>query len=59
MHPADDAPAPAAPAGDYSLRRYLGEGVEVLTNADSRLLGSLRARLLRPGALTAAYYFSV
>lgn len=59
--PADPAPetAPAAPGpfvADYSLRRYLAEGVEVLTNADSRLLSSFRALLFRPGELSRAYF---
>lgn len=56
--PPGTAPAtpPEAPAVDYSLRRYLAEGVEVLTNADSRLVGSFRALLFRPGELTRAYF---
>lgn len=46
----------AQPGADYSLRRYLAEAVEVVTNADSRLLRTFRALLARPGALTAAYF---
>ncbi len=53
----DAAPAvPPPPPPDYSLRRYLAEGVEVLTSADSRLVSSFRALLLRPGELTRAYF---
>lgn len=43
-------------AVDYSLRRYLLEAFEVVTNADSRFVRSFRALLLRPGELTAAYF---
>lgn len=50
------APAAEAPAPDYSLRRYVVEGVEVFTNADSRLARSFRALLGRPGELTRAYF---
>ncbi len=46
----------SAPIIDYSLRRYLLEGVEVLTNADSRLVRSFRALVTRPGELTRAYF---
>jgi hypothetical protein len=54
---AEIAPAaPAPPAVDYSLRRYLAEAVEVLTNADSRVVASFRALLFRPGELTRAYF---
>jgi multisubunit Na+/H+ antiporter MnhG subunit len=51
--PPGTAPQPQA---DYSLRRYLAEAFEVVTNADSRLLRTFRALLARPGALTAAYF---
>jgi hypothetical protein len=47
---------PAPPEADYSLRRYLAEAFEVVTNADSRLLRTYRALLVRPGLLTAAYF---
>jgi hypothetical protein len=45
-----------APAADYSLRRYLVEAFEVVTNADSRLLRTFRALVAQPGTLTAAYF---
>lgn len=41
--------------GDLTLRHFLAESAEALTNLDGRLLGSLRALLTRPGELTAAY----
>ena len=41
---------------DYSLRRYLLEGVEAFTNVDSRLARSFRALVARPGELTRAYF---
>lgn len=44
------------PAVDYSLRRYVMEGVEAFTNVDSRLARSFRALLARPGELTRAYF---
>ena len=57
MTPAVPSPRPAAqPDADYSLRRYLAEAFEVVTNADSRLLRTCRALLTRPGVLTAAYF---
>jgi hypothetical protein len=49
-----DTPPPEPP--DYSLRRYLVEFFEVVTNADSRFVRSFRALLVQPGELTAAYF---
>lgn len=49
-----DTPPPE-PA-DHSLRRYVVELFEVVTNADSRFVRSFRALLVRPGELTAAYF---
>jgi len=46
----------SAPAVDYSLRRYVLEGVEALTNVDSRLARSFRVLVARPGELTRAYF---
>ena len=43
-------------AADYSLRRYLLEAFEVVTNADSRFVRSFRALVARPGELTSAYF---
>lgn len=54
-HPLNNAPPPPEPA-DLSLRRYLVELFEVVTNADSRLVRTFRALLTRPGVLTAAYF---
>jgi hypothetical protein len=51
-----DETGASAPAVDYSLRRYLLEGVEALTNVDSRLARSFRALIARPGELTRAYF---
>ena len=54
-----NAPRPNTPppeSTDYSLRRYLVEFFEVVTNADSRFVRSFRALLVRPGELTAAYF---
>jgi hypothetical protein len=52
--PRPDTPPPESP--DYSLRRYLVELFEVVTNADSRFVRSFRALLVQPGELTAAYF---
>ncbi|HEX8212147.1 MAG TPA: DUF3667 domain-containing protein [Longimicrobium sp.] len=52
--PRPDTPPPEPT--DYSLRRYLVEFFEVVTNADSRFVRSFRALLVRPGELTAAYF---
>lgn len=54
-----NAPRPNTPPpepADHSLRRYLVEFFEVVTNADSRFVRSFRALLVRPGELTAAYF---
>ncbi|HEX8362718.1 MAG TPA: DUF3667 domain-containing protein [Longimicrobium sp.] len=59
MTPAAISEAPGTathPQADYSLRRYLADAFEVVTNADSRLLRTFRALVARPGALTAAYF---
>jgi len=50
--PSPHTPEPA----DHSLRRYLVESFEVVTNADSRLVRTFRTLLTRPGELTAAYF---
>ena len=39
-----------------TLRHFLGEAAADLTNLDGRLFGTLRALVLRPGALTRAYF---
>jgi hypothetical protein len=44
----------AEPA-DLTLRRFLAEAVEALTNADSRLWRSFRALLFQPGLLAAEH----
>lgn len=41
--------------GDISLREYLGELVDALTNLEGRFLGSLRALIVRPGLLTTEF----
>ena len=53
----DPRPNPPPPdTADHTLRRYLVESFEVVTNADSRLVRTFRALLARPGELTAAYF---
>jgi hypothetical protein len=52
--PRPNTPPPESP--DYSLRRYVVEFFEVVTNADSRFVRSFRALLVQPGELTAAYF---
>lgn len=51
-----DMEVPSPVPADYSLRRYLLEAFEVVTNADSRLVRTFRALVVRPGELTAAYF---
>lgn len=41
--------------GDVSLREYLAEGIEALTNLEGRFWGTLRALLFQPGRLTVEY----
>jgi hypothetical protein len=41
--------------GEVSLREYLGEWIEALTNLEGRFWGSLRTLVIRPGQLTLDY----
>lgn len=41
---------------DFSLRGYLGEALNVLTNVESNVLRSFAALIARPGHLTAEYF---
>ena len=41
---------------DYSLRHFLGEAFNILTNVESNLFRSFAALIARPGRLTAEYF---
>jgi hypothetical protein len=41
--------------GEVTLREYLAEFIEALTNLEGRFWGTLRALLFRPGTLTTEY----
>ena len=41
--------------GDLTIRKYLGELLDALTNLEGRFWGSLRALMFKPGLLTADY----
>jgi len=41
---------------DYSLRRFLGEAFNILTNFESNLFRSFASLITRPGRLTAEYF---